>query len=68
MATHQPWLFPSLGPALMLHVKKPQSPEPSPRQIAHAAVVLVTVVDWAYNRATGRAMPVWAAPGGGDHG
>ncbi|SCG80459.1 HPP family protein [Micromonospora echinaurantiaca] len=141
MATHQPWLFPSLGPAVMLHVEKPAAPESSPRNtlighlvallagygslgscgladrpsvlqegvtgprivaaagslavtaavllllrsphppagattlivslgllrtptqllVAAAAVVLVTAVDWAYNRATGRGMPIWAA-------
>ncbi|MEV1329852.1 HPP family protein [Micromonospora costi] len=140
ISTGQPWLFPSLGPAVMLHLEKPQAPQSSPRNtlIGHAvallagygfllacglgdhpsalqegvtglrivaaagslavtaamlwllrashppagattlivslgllhtptqlvvvaaAVVLVTVVDWAYNRATGRAMPVWA--------
>jgi CBS-domain-containing membrane protein len=143
MASHQPWLFPSLGPAVMLHVEKPESAESSPRStlighavallagygclvvggltghpsvlqegvtgprivaaagsslavtalvlllldaphppagattlivslgllrtptqlvIAAGAVVLVTVVDWVFNRATGRAMPVWAPP------
>jgi hypothetical protein len=29
--THHPWLFPSLGPAIMLHVEKPRAPESSPR-------------------------------------
>jgi hypothetical protein len=29
--THQPWLFPSLGPTVMLHVEKPDAPESSPR-------------------------------------
>jgi CBS-domain-containing membrane protein len=142
VVTHQPWLFPSLGPAVMLHVEKPRSPESSPRNtlIGHAvallagylfllacgltgdrsvlqagvtvprviaaagslavtalvllllaaphppagattlivslgllhtprqlltmaaAVVLVTGVDWLYNRATGQDMPVWSAP------
>ncbi|MEV4199572.1 HPP family protein [Micromonospora globbae] len=141
IATGQPWLFPSLGPAVMLHVEKPRAPQSSPRStlighvvallagyafllacgladhpsaleegvsgwrivaaagslavtavvlyllrashppagattlivslgllhtpvqlvVAAASVLLVTVVDWAYNRATGRAMPVWAA-------
>ncbi|MDQ0365131.1 HPP family protein [Catenuloplanes indicus] len=140
--THQPWLFPSLGPAVMLHVEKPDAPESSPRNtvighavalltgygflllcgladnrsvlqegvgvarivaaagslaitatvllflrashppagattlivslgllhtptqlvIAMAGVLLVTVVDWLFNRATGRPMPVWSAP------
>ncbi|MEU8610763.1 HPP family protein [Actinoplanes sp. NPDC048791] len=138
--THQPWLFPSLGPAVMLHVEKPLSPESSPRNtlighavallagyallaacgltghpsvlregvsaprivaaagslavtavvllvllashppagattlivslgllhtpvqlvIAMASVILVTVVDWLFNRATGQAVPVWS--------
>jgi hypothetical protein len=142
LITHQPWLFPSLGPAVMLHVDKPLSQESHPRNtlighavaltagygfllvcgltthpsvlqegvtvpriiaaagslavtalvllllqashppagattlivslgllhaprqlaIAAASVVLVTAVDWLYNRATGTAMPVWAAP------
>jgi hypothetical protein len=142
MATHQPWLFPSLGPAVMLHVEKPRALESSPRNtlIGHAvallagygflvvcglrehpsvlqegvtaarivaaagalgvtalvlllvkashppagattlivslgllrtpgqlavaagAVVVVTTVDWLYNRVTGAGMPVWAAP------
>lgn len=137
--THQAWLFPSLGPAVMLHVEKPDAPESSPRNtlighaltagygllvvcglgdnpsvlregvsvprivaaagslavtavvllilrashppagattlivslgllhtpaqllIAMASVMLVTVIDWLFNRATGQAMPVWSA-------
>jgi CBS-domain-containing membrane protein len=139
--THQPWLFPSLGPAVMLHVEKPDAPESSPRNtlighavalvagygllvacglddnrsvlqegvsiprivaaagslavtavvllilhashppagattlivslgllhtptqlvIAMASVIMVTVLDWVFNRATGQAMPVWSA-------
>ncbi|MFN2535462.1 MAG: HPP family protein [Pseudonocardiaceae bacterium] len=41
LATHQPWLFPSLGPAVMLHVEKPLSPESSPRNtlIGHAVAL-----------------------------
>ncbi|MBM0237291.1 hypothetical protein JNW88_09175 [Micromonospora sp. ATA32] len=35
---------------------------PTQLLIAAGAVVLVTVVDWVYNRVTGRGMPVWAAP------
>jgi len=142
LLSHQPWLFPSLGPAVMLHLEKPRSPESSPRNtlIGHAvallagygfllgcgltnhpsvlqegvtvprviaaagslavtalvlvlcdashppagattlivslgllhtpaqlltaagAVVLVTAVDWAYNRLTGQDVPVWSAP------
>ncbi|WP_051167763.1 HPP family protein [Actinoplanes sp. N902-109] len=40
--THQPWLFPSLGPAVMLHLEKPRSPESSPRNtfIGHAVALL----------------------------
>jgi hypothetical protein len=40
--THQPWLFPSLGPAVMLHVEKPEAPESSPRNtlIGHAVALL----------------------------
>ena len=140
--THQPWLFPSLGPMIMLQVEKPRAPESSPRNtllghgvallagygflvvcgltahrsgleegvtvprivaaagslavttlvlllvaawhppagattlivslgllhtpgqlaVAAGAVVLVTVVDWAYTRLAGGAMPVWSAP------
>ena len=139
--THQPWLFPSLGPAVMLHVEKPGAPESSPRNtlVGHVvallagyaflaacgltghgsvlqegvtparivaaagslavtaavlfllrashppagattlivslgllhtpaqlltaalAVVLVTAVDWMYNRMTGQHMPLWSA-------
>ena len=139
--THQPWLFPSLGPAVMLHVEKPDAAESSPRNtvIGHAvalltgygllllcgladngsvlqegvglfrimaaagslavtatvllilqvphppagattlivslgllrtpvqlvvamvSVLLVTVVDWLFNRATGHPMPLWSA-------
>jgi CBS-domain-containing membrane protein len=139
--THQTWLFPSLGPAVMLHVEKPDAPESSPRNtlighavalvagygllvvcglgdnrsvlqegvsvarivaaagslavtavvllilrashppagattlivslgllrtpaqmvIAMASVMLVTVIDWLFNRATGQAVPVWSA-------
>jgi hypothetical protein len=142
VVTHQPWLFPSLGPVVMLHLEKPRAPESSPRNtlIGHAvallagygfllvcgltdhppviqegvtvprviaaagslavtalvllllgashapagattlivslgllrslaqllvvagAVVLVTVVDWAFHRAMGQGMPVWSAP------
>ena len=142
LLTRQPWLFPSLGPAIMLHVEQPTKPESSPRNtllghlvallagylllvatgladhpsalqegvsgarivaaagslaltaavlvllraphppagastlivslgllhtptqlvIAFAAVLLVTVVDLLFNRATGRPMPLWAAP------
>jgi CBS-domain-containing membrane protein len=138
--THQPWLFPSLGPAVMLHVEKPDAPESSPRNtlighavalvagygllmacglgdnrsalqegvsvprivaaagslavtavvllilhashppagattlivslgllhtpnqlvVAMASVMLVTLIDWLFNRATGQAMPVWS--------
>ena len=40
--THQPWLFPSLGPAVMLHVEKPDAPESSPRNtvVGHAVALL----------------------------
>lgn len=40
--THQPWLFPSLGPAVLLHVEKPEAPESSPRNtvIGHAVALL----------------------------
>jgi len=40
--THQPWLFPSLGPTVMLHVEKPDAPESSPRDtlIGHAVALL----------------------------
>jgi CBS-domain-containing membrane protein len=42
LATHQPWLFPSLGPAVMLHVEKPGSPESSPRNtlVGHGVALL----------------------------
>ncbi|MFE9192939.1 HPP family protein [Micromonospora sp. NPDC007208] len=42
LVTHQPWLFPSLGPAVMLHVEKPGSPESSPRNtfIGHGVALL----------------------------
>ncbi|MFC0034004.1 HPP family protein [Micromonospora chaiyaphumensis] len=142
LLTRQPWLFPSLGPAIMLHVEQPGRPESSPRNtvlghlvallagyaflvltglahrpsalqegmsgvrivaaagslavtaavlvllkaahppagattlivslgllhtpvqlvVAFAAVLLVTAVDLLFNRATGRPMPLWAAP------
>ncbi|SCF05508.1 HPP family protein [Micromonospora coriariae] len=40
--THQPWLFPSLGPAVMLHVEKPDAPQSSPRStlIGHGVALL----------------------------
>jgi CBS-domain-containing membrane protein len=140
LATRQPWLFPSLGPMIMLQVEKPEAPESAPRNalighlvallagygflagcglagapsvlqagmsvsrvvtaagslavtalvliVAHAphppagattlivslgllrtpsqlvvaacSVVVVTAVDWLFNRVTGRAMPVWS--------
>ncbi|MFE9958333.1 hypothetical protein [Micromonospora sp. NPDC005299] len=74
LLTRQPWLFPSLGPAIMLHVEQPGGQESSPRNTvvghlvallagyAFAAVLLVTVVDLLFNRATGRPTPLWAAP------
>ncbi|MET8912270.1 HPP family protein [Micromonospora sp. NPDC004551] len=142
LLTRQPWLFPSLGPAIMLHVEQPGKPESSPRNtvvghlvallagyaflvvtgladrpsalqegvsgarivaaagslavtaavlvllkaahppagattlivslgllhtpgqlvVAFGAVLLMTVVDLLFNRATGRPMPLWAAP------
>ncbi|WP_433282901.1 HPP family protein [Micromonospora sp. CA-244673] len=142
LLTRQPWLFPSLGPAIMLHIEQPGKPESSPRNtvighlvallagyallvvtgladhpsalqegvsgarivatagslavtaavlvllkaahppagattlivslgllhtpvqlvVAFAAVLLVTAVDLLVNRATGRSMPLWAAP------
>jgi CBS-domain-containing membrane protein len=142
LLTRQPWLFPSLGPAIMLHVEQPGKPESSPRNtvighlvallagyallvatgladhpsalqegvswprivaaagslavtatvlvllnaahppagattlivslgllhtpthlvIAFGAVLLVSVVDLLFNRATGRPMPLWSAP------
>ncbi|SCG60190.1 HPP family protein [Micromonospora halophytica] len=42
LLTGQPWLFPSLGPAVMLHVEKPDSPESSPRNtlIGHGVALL----------------------------
>jgi CBS-domain-containing membrane protein len=148
LLARQPWLFPSLGPAIMLHVEKPQAPESSPRNtvighvvallagyvalllcgladnpsvleegvsglrivaaagslavtalvlvvldaahppagattlivslgllrtptqllIAAGAVVLVTLVDLLFNRATGRQMPLWRTAEGGSDG
>lgn len=42
LLTSQPWLFPSLGPAVMLHVEKPSAPESSPRNtlIGHGVALL----------------------------
>jgi CBS-domain-containing membrane protein len=42
LVTHQPWLFPSLGPTVMLQVEKPGAPESSPRNtfIGHAVALL----------------------------
>ncbi|MEV4720850.1 HPP family protein [Micromonospora noduli] len=42
LVTHQPWLFPSLGPAVMLQLEKPGSPESSPRNtfIGHGVALL----------------------------
>src|SRR4051812_39682793 len=42
LLTHQPWLFPSLGPAVMLHVEKPRAPESSPRNtlVGHAVALV----------------------------
>ncbi|MET8352063.1 MULTISPECIES: HPP family protein [unclassified Micromonospora] len=44
--THQPWLFPSLGPAVMLHVEKPDAPQSSPRStfIGHGVALLAGYV------------------------
>jgi hypothetical protein len=144
LLTRQPWVFPSLGPMIMLHVEKPDAPESAPRNtlIGHAvallagylflvvcglrdtpsalqqgmtvprviaaagslavtalvlvllksphppagastllvslgllhtpahlataaaAVVVVTTVDWLFNRATGQPMPVWSLASG----
>jgi hypothetical protein len=35
---------------------------PAQLLVAAGAVVLVTVVDWVFNRATGQDMPVWSVP------
>lgn len=42
LLTRQPWLFPSLGPAIMLHVEQPDKPESSPRNtvIGHLVALL----------------------------
>lgn len=42
LLTRQPWLFPSLGPAILLHVEKPDAPESSPRNtlIGHLVALL----------------------------
>lgn len=42
LLTRQPWLFPSLGPAIMLHLEKPDAPESSPRNtlIGHVVALL----------------------------
>ncbi|MFI6132237.1 HPP family protein [Micromonospora sp. NPDC051141] len=42
MLTRQPWLFPSLGPAIMLHVERPDRPESSPRNtvVGHLVALL----------------------------
>jgi hypothetical protein len=42
LVTRQPWLFPSLGPAVMLHLEKPRAPESSPRNtlIGHAVALV----------------------------
>lgn len=42
LLTRQPWLFPSLGPAVMLHVEQPGRPESSPRNtlIGHLVALL----------------------------
>jgi hypothetical protein len=42
LLTHQPWLFPSLGPTVMLQVEKPNAPESSPRNtfVGHAVALL----------------------------
>jgi CBS-domain-containing membrane protein len=141
LITRQPWLFPSLGPMIMLHVEKPDAPESTPRStlighlvallagygflvgcgladapsvlqtgmsvsrvvaaagslavtalvlvvvrathppagattlivslgllrtpsqlvVAACSVVILTAVDWLFNRITGQAMPVWSA-------
>jgi hypothetical protein len=42
LVTRQPWLFPSLGPMIMLHVEKPDARESSPRStlIGHLVALL----------------------------
>lgn len=42
MATGQPWLFPSLGPTVMLQLEMPHAPQWSPRNtiIGHGVAVL----------------------------
>jgi hypothetical protein len=42
LTTGQPWLFPSLGPAILLHLEKPRAPESSPRNtlIGHAVALV----------------------------
>lgn len=45
LATRQPWLFPSLGPTVMLFFESPESPSSRPRNalIGHAVGLLVGV-------------------------
>src|SRR5690349_9751386 len=42
MATGQPWLFPSLGPTVMLQLEMPQAPQWSPRNtiVGHGVAAL----------------------------
>ncbi|MEV0157496.1 HPP family protein [Micromonospora sp. NPDC050686] len=42
LLARQPWLFPSLGPAIMLHIEKPDQPESSPRNsvVGHLVALL----------------------------
>ncbi|SCE96278.1 HPP family protein [Micromonospora purpureochromogenes] len=46
LLTRQPWLFPSLWPAIMLHVEQPRKPESSPRNtlIGHLVALLAGYV------------------------
>jgi len=43
LATHQPWLFPSLGPTVMLHMEKATAPEASPRDTLLGHLVALVV-------------------------
>jgi hypothetical protein len=50
------------GSALAIVVDRPRrGPAPTQLAVAAGAVVLVTAVDWVFDRATGRPMPVWSA-------
>ncbi|GAB4050409.1 HPP family protein [Catellatospora paridis] len=74
LVTQQPWLFPSLGPTVMLHVEQPRAPQSSPRStlyghgiallVGYAALVVCGLADEPSALQAGVSAPRIAAAAG----